>query len=574
MASGPSAGMLGALGLLVALVAALPAMDASAQTVLARVIDAETGGPVEGALAHLIDLEGRLVRNVLSDRLGRAIFVGVPVGAYRIRAEMIGRATYESGPLDVPADATVQTELRLTSSAIALEGIQVEAEERCRIRPEEGLVIGRVWDEARKALEAASFTERAGVYRYRTQLYERDLDRNARLVVAERQSSREAYMRVPFESRPVDDLLDNGFVQDDREGGRLYFAPDAHVLLSDRFLDAHCLRLEAGEDEAEGLIGVGFEPVGERRRQVAGIAGTLWLDPTTSELEWLEFRYLDALPDVASDLIGGRVTFRRMPEGTWIVPEWWIRMPRLVREAGGSGEIRTRIDGYRQSGGRVLEVESTAGQALLRARTGAIEGFVQDSLGVLPVEGVRVGIVGSNQQVFTDAEGRFRLTGLGGGEYAIRFVDDRLEELGLEAEPITREVRLGEVTSVFYRMPALSELLFAACRAETPPEGTSVLTGRVTDRRTGGPLAGVSVRVRWEDFRMTPPGDPERRITGADVHGLETITGDDGFYRFCGAPEERLLMVVVARDGRESPPDTIRIPPFAGARVHSLEWGP
>ncbi len=545
-----------------------------AQTLLSRVIDAETGAPVSGALAYLLDGAGATVRNALTDQIGRALFVNVAEGPYRVRVEMIGRQTTESGQVVLEGVTPVQIEIRLPSRAIVLGGIEVSADERCRIRPEEGLAISRVWDEARKALEAASFTDRSDVYRYSTELYERDLDRNARIVLAETSATRAAFMRVPFESRPAEDLVGLGFVQDGPDGGRNYFAPDATVLLSDVFLDSHCLRLDQGGDEADGLIGVTFEPAAGRSRNIADIAGTLWLDPETAELRWLAYRYVNILPGVVTNLVGGRVEFRRMPDGTWIVPEWWIRMPRLVQDRAPTGEIRTRIEGYRQSGGRVLEVRNSGGAAFMRGETGTIEGFVQDSLGVLPMQGIRVGVVGSNQMVFTDDEGRFRITGLADGTYQIRFVDARLEELGLETDPVERDVVRGEVTSLFHRMPPLSDLLFEVCRPESPAEGTSVLTGRVTRGASRSPLASLSVRVSWQDFRMEPRGVPDRRITGADVSALEIETDARGFYRICGVPEGQLLYQRVIEGGRDLATDTLRIPPFAGAVVRNFELAP
>jgi len=562
-----------AMGLVLGLLCTVPG-PAVAQTVLARVVDSDSRAPIQGALAYLLDGAGVTVRNVLTDQIGRALFVNVPAGTYRVRVEMIGRATNETPALEVGPGAARQVEIALASSAIALEGIEVRADERCTVRPDEGLAIARVWDEARKALAAASFTERQDYYRYRTELYERDLDREGRVVLRSSSSERQGFGRVPFQSLPAEELLTLGFVRPGPDGGNVYHAPDAAVLLSDAFLDAHCFRLREGRSDSEGLLGVAFEPVGDRSRRLPDIAGTLWLDRETAELRWLEYRYVNILPGIATDLIGGRVEFQRLENGTWIIPEWWIRMPRIVQEVGGGGAPRVRIGGYRQSGGRVTEVRSSGGADFLRGESGTIEGFVQDSLGILPLRGVRVGVVGSNQMVFTDDEGRFRITGLTDGTYRIRFVDTRMEPYRLEPDPVEREVRRGEVTSMFFRMPPLSDLLFGVCRAERPSEGTAVLIGRVTDPRGGGPLAGVSVRVTWEDFRMTPQGAGPRTITGSNVEGALVTTDDDGFYRMCAVPEGRLLRYSVEHDGRASPADTLRIPNFTGARLHDIAWSP
>ena len=72
-----------------ALMIALTSQDASAQTVLARVLDGESGQPVIGALVHLIAEAGEAQSSTLTDDLGRALFVGVLDGSIYLRAEMI-----------------------------------------------------------------------------------------------------------------------------------------------------------------------------------------------------------------------------------------------------------------------------------------------------------------------------------------------------------------------------------------------------------------------------------------------------------------------------------------------------
>jgi hypothetical protein len=74
-------------------------------------------------------------------------------------------------------------------------------------------------------------------------------------------------------------------------GSLVGFAPSALVaqaLLSDPFLDAYCFRL-ANDAPEPGLVGLAFEPV--RRRDVADITGTLWLDAADARLRYLEFAY-------------------------------------------------------------------------------------------------------------------------------------------------------------------------------------------------------------------------------------------------------------------------------------------
>jgi hypothetical protein len=431
-----------------------------------------------------------------------------------------------------------------------------------------------VWDEARKALVTAEFTDQEGNYRYETMLYERDLDRETRLILGEEQSRRRGRMRTPFGSKPAEDLVENGFVRSSATE-TLYYAPDAAVLLSDVFLDSHCFRLERADEneEASGLIGLAFEPSGDRRR-IPDIAGTLWLDPETSELRWLEYRYENLDPDISSDDVGGRIDFRRMPRGTWIVPEWWIRMPQVEMRSDLGGRMRQSVTGFRQSGGRVISVQDDIGRSVVRSRATAIEGVVHDSLGSSPLPGVRVGVVGANQQVFTNAEGRFRIINLSEGIYQIRFVDPALEAWGFTPEPITRDVHRGEVTSVVFRMPPLSEFLLGGCRNDPSQEeekavGTGVLAGWVQDAVTGERLPGATVRVAWDNYEVWPGFTWMGIIT--DVSSYEATADARGFYQICAVPEFKLLTVVGASDGVESKGDTLRIlGDFEAARLHTV----
>lgn len=526
------------------------------QTVVVRVLTSEGQAPVFGALTYLVDAAGTTVKNGLTDERGRALFVGIPAGDYRVRVEMIGMGTVETDLFGVPEGMSVSQDLRLASSAIELEGIEVEAEGgRCRVRPGgEGLAIADVWDEARKALSAAAFTDESGSYRYETVIYNRELDRDL-TILDESESRREGYMKTPFESRPAEDLVENGFVQADGLD-QVYFAPDAGVLLSDPFLDSHCFRLSRGSGATEGLVGLGFEPTGDNR-QVVDIAGTLWLDAETAELRWLEFRYQYLDPDIQTNEIGGRVDFRRMPAGTWIVPEWWIRMPAIAERVGGNGFRQRFVKGFRQTGGLVAEVHEAGGRRLgQRVATGGFEGVVMDSVGV-PIRAARIGVVGSNQEFYSNGEGRYSITGLNPGRYQVRFVDPMLELVGFVPLPVTRDVIRGEATTLDYHMPSIGDVVFEWCRGVEKPEGSAILTGKVHDDRNR-PIVGATVSVEWSTYRVRATPDIVS-VEGERIEGFSATTDDMGSYRFCGVPTDTLLRVAGAHGELESDPYEVRI---------------
>jgi hypothetical protein len=535
--------------------ALLPA-PVAAQSVLFRIVDDETSAPVFGAIALLLDEQGEIVRRVLTDEQGRALFVSVPAARYRVRAEMIGMATLESNVFEVAGRATEPRELRLVPRAIDLEAIDVRAERRrCVARPtQEGLVLATLWDEARKALSAAAITEQQGLYRYETMTYERDVDASSGVVLRDEESRGGGYMRTPFETLAADDLVGTGFVRSD--GGELvYYAPDANVLLSDAFLDTHCFRLEEGPESAN-VIGLAFEPL-ERRGRVVDVGGTLWLDRQTAELRWLDYTYHNLDLQIRSAAARGRVEFQRMPAGTWIVPDWWIEMPILANRFLDDGSSRVALTRIRRAGGRVLDVHEAGGRRLGgRNATGGIEGVVVDSAGA-PIAGARVGAVGWNQEAFTDAEGAFTLLGMREGTYEVRYVDPRWAAFGLVPPLVVREVIPGEVSFIQLHMPPVADLLRAACGDLAGAADAGALVGRVLDT-SGRPVEGAIVRATWSSLEAIG-GDAPGALFRTTA-GLETTTGVDGTYRLCGVVRGEPLEVVSIVDGVERAADVVTVP--------------
>ena len=555
-----------------ALAAALFALatPVSAQTVLVRVISDDSSSPMVGAVTSLMNVSGQIVTNTLTDERGRALFTEMPEGMYTVRAEMIGKATAETDAFEISEGTTITRDLMLESSAILLEGIEVAADGgRCQVRPGgEGMLVSNVWEEARKALSAASITDQVGAYRYELMSYDRQLDRRSGTILSEDQSRQEGYMTTPFESRPAEDLVVNGFAQRD---GRdfLYYAPDATVLLSDAFLDTHCFRVAESRNE-EGFIGLGFEPTGDDK-SVPDIQGTMWLHPETAELQWLEYQYTYLDEEMTSEMVGGRVDFERMPNGTWIVPEWWIRMPIMENQTGFDRRVRNYIAQYHQTGGLVLEVREAGGRSLgQRAQTGGIEGVVRDSLGI-PKRGVRIGVIGSNQEVYSNAEGEYSITGLTEGRYQVRFVDAQLEDMGYIPNPVERDVIRGEMALLDFFTPSVGEVLIEACEGVERDRSTVLLAGTVLDLRDR-PIANAQVRVSWVGYSVAGGGN----ITvgsdlSSDVSGFATTSNASGFFKFCGVPAGIRLELQAEFENRRSNPTEVSIPGTQTGRMAVLQ---
>ena len=422
----------------------------SAQAISGILVESETGAPVEGASVMLLSRDGERLDWRLTTAAGRFDFRTPEPGTYLLRADRIGHARVLSDPIPIDRGVTVVYRLETPLEAIVLAGIEVESSRRCEVRPGQGMSTATVWEEARKALEATSRTSGLAVYRYMIRRHERELDARGRRVRNEQSRIlRGQVMTSPFRSLDVENLLENGFVRPDGEGS-IYYGPDADVLLSDAFLDTHCMSLAEGEDEAEGLLGLSFEPTEDRG--VTDIRGILWLDPANAELQWLDFGY-EFLDVPNSERLGGRIRFHGLPNGTWIVREWYIRMPLLQAYFGrGRGRGRPRLVGLKEEGGFVLRVDNLNGDPVLDSGAGIIEGIVLDSESSEPVKEVVVSLDDSTR-VTTDEDGRFRFMALVGGYYGLRVFNPRLDSLGVSPEPVFLEVRPGDVASVRLRFP-------------------------------------------------------------------------------------------------------------------------
>ena len=211
----------------------------------------------------------------------------------------------------------------------------------------------------------------------------------------------------------------------------------------------------------------------------------------------------------------------------------------------------------------MIEALEAGGRDLGRGVTaGAIEGIVVDSLG-MPMRGVEVGTAGSNQTLFTNAEGRFNIVNLAEGTYRVRFVDADLVAMGFPPPTVTREVVGGVSSSLQFVMPSPAALLREACGTETEP-GTSVLGGVVRDAVTHEPIAGATVRVTWSRVDLVATTSRQTRS------GFETTTDAFGVYRFCSVPRREELTIVSSVDGVEGRPQTLAVSSEEEAHVHIL----
>lgn len=524
---------------------------ASAQWVRGTLVEQGTGTPIEGAAIVALDPDNRRLAWTLTDVSGRFFFQVKTGGSFVIRADRIGHASTRSEPLEVGAADTLVYRLEAPVDAIQLVGLTVEASSRdCRIRPEEGVATARVWEEARKALEAASQTSQRGIYQFMVRHQERELDSRGRKVLKQVSRIERRFQKRPFKSLEASKLIEEGFVQQDGTES-FYYAPDADVLLSDEFLDSHCLRLREGDGEDEGLLGLDFEPAGNR--SVPDISGTLWLEPTSARLQRLEFRYENLGFSVGRAPVGGTVVFSGLPNGTWFVSNWAIRMPTLVEErapmrSGRGGfptRSRIRVVGIHEEGAVVLQVRDARGEVVVNLGTGTITGVVVGEDDERPVSNAVVSVWITGRQAITGYDGVFRLDSLGDGTYDVLVTHASLTTLGHGGELTPVQAVSGEVTSVRLTLPSTKRILGEVCIGPGPDEG-GIISGWVQHAVTDEPVGDASVRMTTTNFTLFRGGEDGIM---SRTSGMEAFTRDDGFFIYCGTAVETDIDIEVTADG-------------------------
>jgi hypothetical protein len=523
------------------LVALLPAA-AEAQRVRGVVVERGNGAPLPGVLVALLGVDGTVRAEVLSDAQGRfGVQTGAP-GRYTLRAERVGYRPMTSPELVLAAGETMDYTLRATAERIALPAITTTAGRRCAPISRTGADVVALWSEARKALRSAAYTSSQLPYRYLVNSRVRRLDPGTLVTNSEEMATDETVRVSPFAAVPLEQLATRGFAEVHGDT-LLYHAPDAEILLSDAFLNTHCFNARPADAEHAGMVGLAFMPV-QVERSRADIQGVLWMDAASAELRVLEYGYVGGDPLLATNIASGRVEFRRLPSGGWIVSRWRIRMPSgaaRYRPAAAAvpGIGPSAADDLREQSAEVMEIRTQDGALVAMAEMASVTGIVFDSTRSKPLAGARVSLAGTDRAAVSDSAGRYTLEGVPEGVYSLLFSHPRLDSIQYTPDPVRVVAIPPQRAPRDLAIPPFGTVLTASC-PRTPAEGNGLLGGIVTSRTTGAPLAGIPVRAAW---RAGEAGDTVRSVAVSDFAGM---------YRFCNLPARVGLRVAAVLPGADT----------------------
>lgn len=324
----------------------LAAAPAAAQSVRGRVVEPGTGQPVTGAVVILLDANGNRVTATLTDAQGGFAMRGSGAGTYSLRAERVGYETVTSAAMSIVADEAPEQRLVMAPRQVVLEPLLVTGAQReCTIRPQEEAAV--VWEELRKALDAAAVAEQRRSHAFRTRTFRRERTIYHSRVLNSQEWVSPDFSTQPFQATPVHRLAQHGYVEGAAADSFVFHAPDAHTLLSDAFLDHHCFRLR----ERRGSVGLEFAPVAART--LPDVRGVLWMDRRTGRLRKLEYTYVNLPYENPVNVLGGELDFEQLPDGAWIVRRWVVRMPKLRMTETG----RTFVAALVEQGGQIVAIQ-------------------------------------------------------------------------------------------------------------------------------------------------------------------------------------------------------------------------
>jgi hypothetical protein len=463
-------------------------------------------------------------------------------------------------------DAALHFDPLLRPVTASIQTVSVEGTDRCVVRPGSGAQAFRLWDATQNALSATIAASTAKQFGFRLGRFQREVDAATGRIIHGSEWEMRALSSEPYYSISPDSLATTGFARTEGDSA-VYFAPDARTLTSAVFAQTHCMR--AVQDGAKPeQIGLGFEPVAGSG--LVDVGGVLWLDRTSGELRNLDYRYERgagnrAQGSSATESATGRIEYRRLDNGGWIVDRWLIRVPVNKDErsntlssnaTGGNPTVRStrvaRTTSFWEIGGDVKAVLNPGDPAFTQqSEVGVVRGSIvtgPNRIGVPNAE-IDVALTGSSAQswkTITGRDGLFVFDSLPEGDYRLTVSAASFDTLNTLVQPVPVRVGASTLQTVTIAIPSAEEGRAALCSGKA--SSTAIVHGFVTDSATGQRVAGAHVEAYWLSGAT-------RNIGGlsASAHQRVTLTDTNGKYVFCGLEPTSRLLLSASLGSRKSP---------------------
>jgi hypothetical protein len=531
----------------------------------AQVLESHASSP--GTSIVLVSSSGVIIAGTLSGADGKYFLRAPSPGRYRIRARRIGFAPDSSDEMTFGAGGTLHFDPLLKPLTTSLQAVSVEGAGRCVVSPASGAQAFRLWEAAQNALSATIAASTGKQFGFRLGRFQREIDLTTGRIIHGSEWEMRALSSEPYYSISPDSLATTGFARTEGDSA-VYFAPDARTLTSAVFAQTHCMRPIQDGSKPE-LIGLEFEPAAGTG--LVDVGGVLWLDRASGELRNLEYRYVRgagnrALGSSATESATGRIEYRRLDNGGWIVNRWLIRVPVQKDErsntlsssaAGGNPTVRStriaRTTALWEIGGEVRAVLSPDDPAFTQqSNVGVVRGSIVTGPNHIGVPNVEIRIVSNgpsapSRRAMTGNDGLFAFDSLPEGEYRLSVSAPSFDTLNTLVQPLPLPVGANTLQTVTIAIPSAEEGRAALCSLN--PSATTIVHGFVTDSATGQRVAGARVEAYWLS------GTTRNIIGGlsASAHERITLTDSSGKYVFCGLEATTRLLLTASLGSRKSP---------------------
>ena len=546
--------------------ASLVAAQGVRGTVRGTVRETGSGLAIGGAVVWLSDSSGTLLARTLADADGRYLLARLAASA-RLHVLHIGFR-----PVDVAFDRTTSDSVMdVQMSALPLSLSAVEARSRRVCPGDKGTSEALdLWEQARAALLASVVAREAAAPRLRIVSYDRAYEPIGHTLVSQVVHGRtvvgdESYVA----GRSAGAFAEDGYLQEERNGARTFYAPDDNVLLDATFAGTHCMHIVDGRDARKDEVGIAFEPVLDHGRDtLVEVSGVVWLDRATATLHSLEFRYVGLEPAARSS--GGEIFFSLMPNGAPMVDHWSLHFPVLVediplhpsplrkRKPPRPDRLDVTVQSLREVGGAVATAEWQDGMTWRSPYLTPVRGQLR-LLNGEPAAGARVWLRNGPDTVETNADGYFTIPNVLPGKYALQAADSLLASVGFSR--VWGEVAAGpKVTPgwplFFYYSRA--EVLKVACRGRDVGQGSGIVLGRVVDGHAN-PVGSAAVNAI--------PLIQAASNKSADKSALSAEVDDEGRFALCGFPTAASVRLVTTSDAGKVSTDVGLSAPIATVTV-------
>jgi len=537
-------------GAVVFLVAALAATTpAQAQRVRGILRDSATAEPVSGAVVTTADSAGKFLSRTITDQQGQFDVFRLR-GAARLRVVRIG---YRPRDVTLPASDTDSLVIRLSQIPSLLAAVTASSKRICPGEQGGGAALD-LWEQARSGLLAGVVSRETRPPRVRLRSFWRLFEPVRKRLVDDSIGVKDVRVERSYvAARPAWAFAAEGYMRENMDGSRDYYAPDDVVLLDPSFAETHCLRVAAADRAHPSQIGIGFDPVPDADRDtLVDVSGVLWLDEKKPSLRSFEFHYTN-LESYAKGS-GGEIHFALMPNGAPMIDRWKIHSAIIAtdEEPGLNGirrrppprSMRTnvRLLYWQDIGGEIAVVDWEDGTRW-KANVPTFSGVVVDPAGAR-VGGAHVWVRESGDTAITASDGTFKLPWTAAGKYVLLASDSALAAAGISRSvPVPVQLAAPGAWDVWLTIHPRSVVLPYVCPPKAYKPGTGVLIATVNDAN-GTPAAGV--RIEIETRQAIVAGDTliQSRTSSGNA-------GDDGRFVVCGAALNQPLLVRAIR-GDES----------------------